>query len=287
MKTPQHPFVLPEKITVRLEKAETHANAGFFGKLKDFAPVLTGIATLALSIASFIFLESREQEKQEIATAEARQKALAALNEADDPKKEVAAITLAAYGDTALPTIRILLSGSDSKPPMRSFGVLVVQRWMDAGSQSARHHMLCELSSYAKSDSKSLRLGAYKALVEISDQLAPNEDRTVLALLAERFGSTEGAVETDADVAETACRLLNKFGYSETRTALRNIAHSDAIGTALVSYGNVLTQNLSTDSCQLLLADLNSIELKGPTAPLTLQSQLETLKQDTRLKCKK
>jgi hypothetical protein len=251
-----------------------------FTKLKDAAPLITGFGTLLLSVVSFSYVHGLDREKAAIAAADLRQKALAALSEPDATKRDIAAITLAAYGDVALPAIRVLLSGSPENPAMREFGVQVTQRWMDAGNSTQRARLIGALSEYARSSSLASREGAYTALKKISAVLTMDEKRQVLALLVERFGSGNPR-ETAASVALIACPLLNQYRYSETRLALLNIAAMpDATQQALESYRTVHNTRPDAETCRALLDDLRKVKVAD-----TFQQHLVTLTGDVQGGC--
>jgi hypothetical protein len=271
--------------TEKEERAATQARQEALDVLKETNLVIAEVAPKTTNEAS----PSKTEAKTKTEGANtARTEVPVRTKEKDPAKMEVAAITLAAYGETALPTIHILLAGSNAIPNMQAFGMLVVHRWMDAGDSDSRQRMLKELSNYAKSDSKASRVGAYKALIEISDQLGPQEDRIVLSLLVDRFGSETGMAETDSAVARIACPLLNnsRYDYSEVRLALQNMANSDAAAHALQSYRTVLKHNLSASSCQTLVRDLEGIKLKDSLASSTLPQELEALKAVASQGCK-
>jgi len=242
--------------------------------LKDAAPLVTGIGTLLFAVVSFIYVQGQELEKQRVAAARLRQEALAAVAEKDAAKQEVAAITMADYGESALPTLRVLLSGSD---PLSSFGKLVVQKWMDGRAPAERARLLQELAAYARSRNNRLRLNAYSSLASIGKVLTAEEARGLLPLFMERFGSTP-MWETDPYVARAACPLLNlpAFDYANIRTPLRHIAQSGPAVTdvARETYASVLTRSSPADACGIL-ADVAG-----------LPQAYDAVKEFARSKCK-
>jgi hypothetical protein len=274
--------MFPNKpIRVRFENPRADKKVGLFASIKEIAPLLTGLGTLLLSGVSFYFVHSLEREKENLSAIDLRQKALAAIGETG-VKKEIAVITIADSGETALPAVRALLSGSAD---MRDFGIKVVQRWMDAGEPAARARLLKELSAFARSSSIALRQAAYSALREIHTVLEPDEKRVVTVLLIERFGSPDHMLETDAGVAQIACPLLSNLTYAESRLPLRNIANSGnsaAAKQALLTY-QVTVKNLPAASCQTLVADLSSLQL--PTEDSSLADLLSNRKDEAKAKC--
>lgn len=235
-------------------------------KLKDLGPVLTGVAGFLLSVVSFYYVHTLDTQKQALAAEKAgqsaialREKAITAFNK-DAPTREIAAISLAAYGKSSLPVLRILLSGSDDitiSDQMRAFGGLTAARWMDAGDPDARMLLLYGLRNFARSDSVRLRRGTFETLQQISPGLSSSEMDLEDGLLVERFGTGNQPVESSPDVANAACPLINKCEYGRCRIALRNIAVKFASKQALDSYGTLLIS--SPQSCSAILADLDYV----------------------------
>ena len=240
--------------------------------MKDTGPVLTGIGTLLLSAVSFYYVHTMDEQKQALdrektATEETnlRLKALEAFDNNDPSKQEIAAITLAAYGKSSLPSLRLLLGGSVDpaiSTKMQSFGRLAANRWMDAGDADARMQLLDELSDFARADKNDhLRFGAYQALTGISSGLSNSEEDVVANLLVERFGAGDRPIETSSEVADAACPLLNGCAYGRCRVALRNLAVTFESDQALQSYGTILVS--SPESCSVLLTDLEYVRQKS------------------------
>lgn len=271
--------VLPDHITVRLEKPSEPQSKGLLSQLKEIGPLITGIGTLLLSIVSFYYVHTLDVAKEQEAALKMRQdaitKAVQPTTKVDDPQRDVAAMTLASYGQASLPTIRVLLSGSQPNPQMRQFGIQVVKRWMDAGDPAARSEMIMALSANATSSSLSLRQGSYAAILEIFNDLGAEEKQAILRLLNERFGSGDSPLEKNSETAKTAAILLGNFPYADGRTALRNIARDfdpQVSLQALDSYSYLLNHDTSPGLCALMLQDLN--ELKLPGTPNSASQQL-------------
>ena len=234
--------------------------------MKDVGPVLTGIGTLLLSAVSAYYVHTMDKQKQaldaEKAAIEATNLHLKAVEAFDqDPtKREIAAITLAAYGKSSLPTLRIILLGggsADSKvsKPMRDFAEAVAARLMDAGDPDTRRLLLSELRDLARAYTVPPRFEAFETLQKISPSLSASETDLVDELLIERFGT---GTEKSQFVADTACPLISKCPFERCRSALRNMASLSA-NQCIEAYRTILGSNLPEDSCSMLLADLNSV----------------------------
>src|SRR5215467_14009349 len=98
----------------------TEAKSKFRTFLKDYLPALTPIATAVISVAISIYTYRANDHR----STEALDKTVSEFGSTnlDERAREISAIRLAAYGDKALPAVKMVLGANDRD--LRTGGVL-------------------------------------------------------------------------------------------------------------------------------------------------------------------
>src|SRR5207244_1955083 len=121
-----------------------------------------------------------------------------------------------------------------------------------------------QLSGWAGSPSKLLRLGSYKSFNTIADDLTTGEKSNLLALLNNQFNLNGSVVENDEEVGKTACVILTKFKWAEVHNILESILLThplESVKTQAVESVATITNTKEVNPQELsaIEQDLNAI----------------------------
>jgi hypothetical protein len=193
--------------------------------LKDVVPSLTSLAAVFISLAALIYTnhqknlaETSAKDQREKAADVAKKKILGDLikdfgntfgsdtNKADYQLKfQLTAMKLAAYGDRALPAVRMALGADDRG--LRTGGILVAQQ-MYSAETVGRKELTREILGYYTS-SPALRLGVLEWLVEMGHQLSEEDSKLAYDLVKSSFGQRgELCAAQDEQVALEAAATM-------------------------------------------------------------------------------
>jgi hypothetical protein len=205
---------------------------------KDVVPGLTSLAAVLISIAALVYTNHQKkmadlsaQEQRERAADAAKKKVLAALikdfgstaaqssvpNADTELKLQLAAMELAAYGDQALPAVRMALGAKDTG--LRHGGVLVAEQMYSA--ETVEHGKLTrEILSYYTANSPVLRLGVLEWLAEMESQTQFSKEDSMAGfrMVKESFGSSgEKCKEQGEDLAGAAADYLSAGSFADAK----------------------------------------------------------------------
>ena len=222
--------------------------------LKDYLPALTPIATVVISVAISIYTyranDHRSTEALDKTVSEFGSKNL------DERSREIAAIRLAAYGDKALPAVKMVLGASDRD--LRTGGVLVAQQMYRAQTVD-RKKLTNEILGYYAANDRFLRLGVLEWLVAMENQLSVDDSRLAYKLLQDSFGPHGELCSTqDEDVALEAAKFLYIWSFGDSRAFVLGMATyctGEGAREQAVNTLPVLAKNLSQKERASLLGD--------------------------------
>lgn len=179
--------------------------------VKDYLPALTPIATgiIAAMVSYYIYQSDHNRSK------EALDKTLTEFGEKTDERaRAIAAIKLAAYGDEALPALKMVLGSEDDR--LRSGGVLVAEQ-MYRASTVERTELTKQLLSYYAANDATLRRGVLEWLVKMGRQLSDVESRQAFGVLVQTFGSQgQNCATQDDHVAMEATNFLLVWSFKDS-----------------------------------------------------------------------
>ncbi len=187
--------------------------------LKDYLPALTPIATVVISVAVSVYTYKANDHR----STQALDQIISEFGgKGDDRARAIAAIKLAAYGDKALPAVRMVLGSDD--PQLRSGGVLVAKQMYRA--ETVKHGKLTkEMLGYYSANDRLLRSGVLEWLVEMEHQLSDEESRLAYDMLKQNFGPHgELCAAQDETVALKAANFLFIWSFSDSKDLVLGLA---------------------------------------------------------------
>lgn len=229
-----------EKIPVELYKQdETKSNWERRGKIAaDFGPSILGIASLIISLIalSLSYLVSDRQDqlkKQEVDTAatelrlkflaELNDKVFSELNDKDYAKRQLAAIRLASFGETALPSLGAALGVQD--PNVRTGAVEVVSQ-MFRSDAAVRKKLTTLLLTYSQAKNLSLRRSALECFVEVIEELDSNERQQIANTIKERMKSEDCSTQDGEYVIVPTVVFVGNSGSPDAAKLLLGVAEN-------------------------------------------------------------
>jgi hypothetical protein len=205
--------------------------------LKDVVPGLTSLAAVLISLAALIYTNHQKnsaevaaKEQRDKAADAAQKKALADLikdfgsmivpapNSKEEGDLEIAAMKLAAYGDQALPGVKMALGARDDG--LRHGGVLVAEQIYRA--ETVDHRRLIEgVLGYYSSRSPAMQRGVLEWLVKMKRELSDEEGALAVGMLRETFGAKgEKCPTQDRGVAMEVTNFLPIWPSNESKELL-------------------------------------------------------------------
>ncbi len=187
--------------------------------LKDYLPALTPIATVVISVAVSVYTYKANDHR----STEALDQIMSVFGGSnDDRARAIAAIRLAAYGEKALPAVRMVLGSDD--PQLRSGGVLVAEQMYRA--ETVKHEELTEkMLGYYSANDRLLRRGVLEWLVEMEHQLSDEEGRLAYDMLKRSFGPRgELCAAQDETVALEAANFLFIWSFTDSKDLVLGLA---------------------------------------------------------------
>ena len=181
--------------------------------LKDYLPALTPIATVVISVAVSVYTYRANDHS----STEALDKIISEFggNNNDDRARAIAAIKLAAYGDKALPAVKMVLGSDD--PHLRTGGVLVAKQMYRAETVE-RTELTNKMLGYYSANDRLLRRGVLEWLVEMEHQLSDEESRLAYNMLKQSFGPYgELCAAQDETVALDAANFLFIWSFRDSK----------------------------------------------------------------------
>jgi hypothetical protein len=229
--------------------------------LKDYLPALTPIATIVISVMVTVYTYNSEHNR----SAEALDKILSEFggDKEDDRARAIGAIKLAAYGDKALPAVKMVLGSDDAH--LRSGGVLVAKQ-MYRAETIKRGKLTREILGYYAENDRFLRLSVMDWLVEMGRQLSDEESRLAYDMIKQSFGDhAERCAAQDEAVTLQAANFLFIWSFSDSKTLVvgmarecRDKAFPDKFAGARQSAVNTIpriAKSLSSEERAALLKD--------------------------------
>jgi len=207
------PHLLAKAVENLAEAAKPESKFKTF--FKDYLPALTPIATgiIAGMVSYYIYQSDHNRSK------EALDKTLTEFGEkTDDRARAIAAIKLAAYGDQALPAVKMVLGADDV--PLRQGGELVAEQMYRA--ETVKHEaLITKMLSYYGANDPTLRLGVLEWLVKMGHQLSDEEGRRAFDILSTSFGSQgQNCAKQDNHVAMEAANFLLIWSFKDSKELL-------------------------------------------------------------------
>jgi hypothetical protein len=187
--------------------------------LKDYLPALTPIATVVISVAVSVYTYKANDHR----STEALDQIISVFGgNNDDRARAIAAIRLAAYGEKALPAVRMVLGSDD--PQLRSGGVLVAEQMYRA--ETVNHEELTKkMLGYYSANDRLLRRGVLEWLVEMEHQLSDDEGRLAYDMLKQSFGPHgELCAAQDETVALEAANFLFIWSFTDSKDLVLGLA---------------------------------------------------------------
>jgi hypothetical protein len=215
--------------------------------LKDLVPALSSFAAVLISLAALIYTnhqknaaEALAKEQREKAADAAQKKALAdlikefgntvvpdAANSVEESQLEITAMKFAAYGDQALPAIRMALGASFQG--LRHGGVLVAEQMYRAETVEREKLVGAILGYYNKTRSPVLQRGVLEWLVKMNTELSGEESALALGILKQKqsFGPKgENCVQQDDGVASEVVNFLPIWPTKDSRELLNGMTQN-------------------------------------------------------------
>lgn len=256
---------VPSSLSTLFEKlAEPAGRSWLRDFVKDYLPALTPIATAILTgliaVYGIKFNNQLLRDTLDKITTEF-------VEGKGDPT--IAAIKLSAYGDKALPAVRIVLAAEDAR--LRGGGVLIVQQ-MYLEETVNRKKLVRELFHYY--DNPVLRRGVLEWLVKMDRQLSPVDSREALDKLKMSFGSDgQHCAEQDAQdsgqVAQEAANFLSIWHFEDSSDLVLGLVQHcpDNFEGAREQAVSVLPKIASKENRNSILKNLQDMLPEAP-APL-------------------
>jgi hypothetical protein len=249
---------------------------------KDVVPGLTSAAAVLISLAALIYTNHQKNladttaRDQRERTADATRKKLlgdlithfpqrtfsSGEEEKDyQAKFQLNAMTIAVYGQQALPAVRMALGSDDDG--IREGGIMVAQQMYRA--ETVAHPMLIsELLGYYDSGAAAARRGALAWARQMGRQLSNDEGRLFYQALERTFGPrAEFCAAQDPDVALEAAKFLPIWSFAGSATfalgmvkQCKDDAHPDEFLGAreqALSALEEIARSLSAEQCASLL----------------------------------
>ncbi len=204
---------IPAALTGVIEKYATPSKpARLRTFLKDYLPALTPIATVVISVAVSVYTYKANDHR----STEALDQIMSEFGPNQDERAHaIAAIKLAAYGEKALPAVKMVLGSDD--PQLRSGGVLVAEQMYRAETVD-RKKLTREMLNYYSANDRLLRRGVLEWLVEMDHQISDDEARNAYAVVRQSFGAGgELCATQDENVALQAANFLFIWSYPDSK----------------------------------------------------------------------
>lgn len=230
---------IPSDVSDALERlAKPAPTSGIRAFFKDYLPALVPLAAVAVSFFvgyyGYRFNERTSEISQRAAvntTTDALGKILDEFGsentvttdvqkEAEKRKQLIAAMKLAAYGDQALPAVKIVIGGGDQK--LRSGAVQVAEQMYRAGTVE-HSRLTSELVGYY--DNPAMQLGVLEWLVRMKDDLSLEDERTAFQKLQQSFGpNATNCASKDDEVTVDVATAISNWQLPESKDLLLGIA---------------------------------------------------------------
>src|SRR6266568_110564 len=187
--------------------------------LKDYIPALTPLAAVFISYLVFHYTDKFNERTSASASAEMLGKLVSEVaQQKDDNAKTIEAMKLAAYGEQALPAVKIVLGADDAD--LRDGGVRVAKR-MYLAETVDRGKLTEKMIEYY--DNAFLRLGVLEWFADIESEdprpLSDKESNGLLFKLKETFGSNaENCVQQGPDMAFGAAQFLSAWSNDGSKS---------------------------------------------------------------------
>jgi hypothetical protein len=205
---------------------------------KDIVPGLTSLAAVLISLAALIFTYiqwSQAKTQRDKAADTAQKKVLADLIQnfdrigvsrdtgaEDQQKLEIASMRLAAYGDQALPAVRMAFGANNDG--LRDGGMLVAKQ-MYRGMTVEHGRLIGEILGYYKTSSPVLQYSVLEWLVKMKRELSDEEGALAVGMLRQTFGKKgENCPNQNTKVAMEVTNFLPIWPTNDSRELLRGMA---------------------------------------------------------------
>ena len=186
--------------------------------LKDYLPGITSLATAALAIVVAVY---GALFSNEVLTENLNRITSDFIKTKGDPN--VAAMRLAAYGDKALPAVRIVLGAQDQG--LRLGGVLVLQQMYLEGTVRKGKLVSEMLENY---DNPLLRRGVLQWLEQMKSNLPEGDRRLFFEKVKATLGAKAQNCDQDAAVAIEITNVLPIWSFAGSKELLEDMAQSCA-----------------------------------------------------------
>lgn len=232
--------------------------------LKDYLPALTPIATVVISVVVSIYTYNAEHNR----SSEALDRILSEFGggKEDDRARAIAAIKLAAYGDRAIPAVKMVLGSDDAR--LRRGGVLVAEQMYRAATVN-RGKLTREMLSYYAENDRFLQLSVMEWLVEMGHQLSDKESRLAYEMIKTNLGDrAEKCATMDEAVALQAANFLFIHSFSDSKVLVFGMARqcrNAGVRESAISTIPRIAKSLSREKRDVLLKeDLPSLRNDVP-----------------------
>ena len=195
--------------------------------LKNIFPVLTSVATVGIAVATLVYTNNQKNADQDAA----QKKALTDLlndfgnttvpsdpNSAEELKLGIAAMRLAAYGEQALPAVRMAFGASDSG---LQYGGLLVAEQIYRANTMEHSKLIQEIFDFYRGRSPTLQQSVLKWLVRMKNELSNEEGRLAIDMLRQSFGAKgENCPNQNVGVAMEATNVLPIWPSGDSKELL-------------------------------------------------------------------
>jgi hypothetical protein len=278
--------MLSEAIIVKLRQPPALATPwermrnGFVQFAKDVGPFVTGLGSITVSIvvglltvtvtASVAFFNYQVNYKQAQTTQmNLKTAALTDFVEVDDGKRTLAAIKLAAYGEDALPAIKLALGVTHEG--IRTGGVQAAEI-MYQSRPDLRRELLADMSLSFKESNATLRLGVLEFYGKAASQMEEPEQQSFLNELKEKLGANaKSCSDHDQNFVKEAAIFLSRVPFPEVTDLLLDIARNcpyDTHESARIQAINMLPivvedQKTPQSTRETIIRSLRALEVEG------------------------
>ena len=202
--------------------AEKTRWARLYDALKDLGPTFVALVSLAVTviIAYLAYQVSSQQaatSSLQAATIQADllNKYVAELNDPNDTQRDLAAIKLAAYGQTAWPTVRLLLGMNSGR--VRDGAVRTVVLSFEGGDAERREWLFGSLKESFRASNPFLRQGVLECFLKLRGSLSESQKQGIFGILKEHLGDRGERSRTEsAAVVIAAAQVVSLYPSRES-----------------------------------------------------------------------
>jgi len=275
------PEAVPELLAQLIQKLDSTPPEVSRSRLfvKDYLPVVTPIAAVLVTAIVAYGTYKINQAAYEINRAASEAASTERLGKiiddfgqtADSRKRTIAAMKLAAYGNLALPAIKLAFGAQD--PQLRADGVLIAEE-MYRSETIGRGQLTAQILSYYADPV--FRPSVLRWLVEMGRDLSPDHGRLAFEKLRQALGPFgEGCKGEESEQQLDATRFLTLWADKDSKQFIIGLAKNcTAEGARNQAIGALpaLAKALPDSESQALVVDLRAME--NPKLP-NLQALIE------------